>query len=131
MSKFLMLRKEIMSNKKNFSFGYFDHFLKSRSKYVLKIDHHTYCIKSLTEEINIKLYNTNVITYFPDGNIVLYVDHYYTLTTKDRINKFSPFTVFQKNYVWYVRTPFGKEYVFPGCLVFNRSDYSHNFSLAS
>ena len=52
----------------------------------------------------IRLHLTDIITYNPDGSVTFNTDGWKTVTTKDRMNKFSPFKVHQEKSVWYVET---------------------------
>jgi hypothetical protein len=63
----------------------------------------------LTEYVDgrrtLRLHATDVLTWKPDGVIVLNSGGYRTHTTKERLNAFLPdsIRVYQKNYSWYVR----------------------------
>ena len=61
-----------------------------------------YTLKDGTQII--RLYKTDIITFHTDGMIELNTGGYYTRTTKDRLNRFQPFNIHQKNYVWYVES---------------------------
>lgn len=50
----------------------------------------------------IRLHNTNIITFKNNGDIILNSGGWKTLTTKDRLCKFTPFIVYQDKGVWYV-----------------------------
>ena len=51
----------------------------------------------------IQLYETDIIIFHTDGMIELNTGGYYTRTTKNRLNRFQPFHIYQKeNYEWYV-----------------------------
>ena len=50
----------------------------------------------------IRLHLTDIITFNPDGSCTLNSGGWQTVTTKDRINKFSPCRVFQDKSVWYI-----------------------------
>lgn len=54
----------------------------------------------------IRLYQTNIIIFHTDGSYELNSDGYKTRTTKNRINKFSPFRIFQEAGQWYVNSKF-------------------------
>ena len=53
----------------------------------------------------LRLHQTDVLTYKPDGKILLNSGGWRTHTTKERLNSFLPvhIRVYQKNYSWYVR----------------------------
>jgi len=73
--------------------------LKNRTS--KKLENNTYLIKD-GENIAIKLHQTNVVTYKPNGDIVLNSGGWKTVTTKDRINKYSNARIFQKNNQWFL-----------------------------
>lgn len=50
----------------------------------------------------IRLHNTDVVTFLPNGKIELNSGGWRTATTKERINKFSPARLHQDKGVWYV-----------------------------
>jgi len=50
----------------------------------------------------VKYYDTDIVTYYPDGRIELRNSGFQTVTTKQNINSFSPFHVYQREGVWYV-----------------------------
>lgn len=50
---------------------------------------------------------TAVVTYNPNGTVTLRSGGWETATTKQRINDFSPFSVYQRDYTWYVATSAG------------------------
>jgi hypothetical protein len=56
--------------------------------------------------IFVKLHGTNVVTYLSDGRIVLDTGGWRTVTTKDRLNRFTPadVRVYADLGDWYVRT---------------------------
>ena len=53
------------------------------------------------DTIGIVLHNTYVVTYHADGRIVLKTGGWKTVTTKQRINQFSPARVHQANFQWF------------------------------
>ncbi len=61
-----------------------------------------YTLKDGTQVI--RLYKTDIITFHIDGMIELNTGGFYTNTTRNRLNRFQPFTVYQKNYEWYVES---------------------------
>ena len=64
------------------------------------IDNNTRVIKQ-EHYIAIKLHNTEIIKYFPDGRIRLNSGGWLTITTRDRMNKYSPIQVYTNKRVWY------------------------------
>lgn len=66
----------------------------------------------------IRYHYTDVITTYPDGNTVLTTGGWKTVTTKERLNSYTPLCVSSEKGVWYVygdnldKTPFEDEMVF-------------------
>lgn len=54
--------------------------------------------------IAVRYYQTDIVTFYPDGRIELRCGGWQTVTTKQNINAFSPFTIYQEKGVWYVNT---------------------------
>jgi len=50
----------------------------------------------------IKYHNTIVVEYLPDGSCILRSGGWKTVTTKRRINEYSPVRVYQQNFEWYI-----------------------------
>ncbi len=67
-----------------------------------KIAGNTYAIKESNGDINVKLYDTNVVTHINGGGIKLNSGGFMTKTTKDRMNTYSDAHVYQKNKEWFV-----------------------------
>ncbi len=58
------------------------------------------------EAVAIRYHATDVVTYHKDGRIVLNSGGYRTMTTKDRMNCYSPASVYQESGLWYVGPPY-------------------------
>jgi hypothetical protein len=52
--------------------------------------------------ISIRLYDTDIVVVNKDNSLELYTGGFRTHTTKERINRFIPCTLFQKNHQWYL-----------------------------
>lgn len=50
----------------------------------------------------IRLHSTDIITFKANGDIVLDSGGWQTVTTKERMNRFGPFQVWQRNKMWWV-----------------------------
>lgn len=73
------------------------------SKTSRKIDNNTYLEKySDREYAAVRLHSTEVVRYFPNGDIQLNSGGYRTVTTKDKLNVFSPARVYQRDFSWFV-----------------------------
>jgi hypothetical protein len=68
-----------------------------------KIGNNTYAEILHDGTVAIKLHNTYVVKINPNGTYTLNSGGWQTVTTKDRINQYSPRYVFQKNYEWFVK----------------------------
>jgi hypothetical protein len=73
-----------------------------------KVGNNTYAEILHDGSVGIMLHSTYVVKIHEDGTYTLNSGGWQTNTTKDRINKYSPVSVYQKNYEWFLRdgTPF-------------------------
>ena len=76
-----------------------------------KIGNNTYAEMNFDGSVGIWLHSTEVVTIHPDNTYTLRCGGWQTVTTKDRINQYSPVRVYQKNFEWFVRLN-GKDYPF-------------------
>lgn len=67
-----------------------------------KIGNNTYAEILSDGSVGIKLHGTFVVKIHADGTYTLSSGGWQSSTTKDRINKYSPYRVFQKNFEWFV-----------------------------
>jgi len=65
-----------------------------------RLDNNTYLLKE-GKQYCIRLHKTIVVRIYPDNTYVLNSGGWLTPTTKDRINKFSSASLYQKNRCWY------------------------------
>ncbi len=82
-----------------------------RNKTSRKIGNNTYAEILHDDTVAIKLHNTYVVKINPNGTYTLNSGGWQTVTTKDRINQYSPVRVYQRKFEWFV-TINGKEYPF-------------------
>lgn len=61
---------------------------------------------------------TPIIRYRPDGAIVLDCAGYRSTSTKANLNRYTGFSVWQKDFVWYVSDGIGNEEIFVDGLAF-------------
>lgn len=61
----------------------------------------TRIVRCWNGDIAIKYHATNVVCLSPSGTYTVNTGGWYSVTTKRRINTFSPITVYQKNWTWY------------------------------
>jgi len=82
-----------------------------RNKSRRKIGNNTYAEILHDNSVGIMLHSTYVVKIHPDNTYTLQTGGWQTVTTKDRINQYSPVRVYQRKYEWFVRIN-GKEYPF-------------------
>lgn len=66
------------------------------------------------DNIVIRYHDTDIVTIAPDGTVTLNSGGWRTMSTKDRINRFSPVEVRPKGGIWYVITESGEVPFFDG-----------------
>ena len=82
-----------------------------RNKTSRKIGNNTYAEILNDNTVAIKLHSTYVVKIRDDGTYTLNSGGWQTVTTKDRINQYSPVRVYQRKFEWFVNIN-GKEYPF-------------------
>ena len=72
------------------------------------IGNNTYAEIEYDRSISVSLHGTDVVRFYPNGLVKLNSGGWRTHTTKQRINKYSPVKIFQKNFEWFLNdgTPF-------------------------
>lgn len=84
-------------------FNHFDNILGDKNK--VKVANNTFLIRIYGgDAIAIRLWHTDVVTYHRDGRIILDSGGYKTVTTKRRMNDFTPDSIVlhQEDWNWYV-----------------------------
>lgn len=84
------------------TFKEFDAILVGRNAKSKKFANNTYAIRLEDGSIAVKLHQTNIITFFKNGRILLTSGNWKTSTTKDRLNRFSPFCINQSKGLWHI-----------------------------
>lgn len=79
-----------------------DEILTGRCKQRRKIGNNTWLERRAPDEITVRLHDTDVVVYRSDGAISLNTGGWFTVTTKARINEFSPFGVSSNRGEWSV-----------------------------
>jgi hypothetical protein len=82
-----------------------------RNKDSRKIGNNTYAEILNDNTVAIKLHSTYVVKIRDDGTYTLNSGGWQTVTTKDRINQYSPVRVYQRKFEWFVKLN-DKEYPF-------------------
>jgi len=67
-----------------------------------KLENNTYLVKVDDKTFGVKLHNTVVVYIHQSGRYSLDTGGWRTVTTKDRINRYSPARVHQNNNIWYI-----------------------------
>lgn len=82
--------------------------LGKRNRGERKLGNNTYGYIELDGSVSVELHGTKVLRFFPNGLVMLNSGGYRTSTTKKRINQYSPVSIYQKNFEWFLRdgTPF-------------------------
>lgn len=75
---------------------------RGRNRPTKKLKNNTYLVRLDSETIGVQLHNTIVVTIHGDGTYTLNSGGWQTVTTKDRINEYSPVRISQRKYQWYV-----------------------------
>ena len=91
--------------------------LTGRCKNRRKLANNTYLERRSWNRIAVRLHNTDVVTYIPGGRARLDSGGWETVTTKDRINRFSFVTLWQEKNVWYVAKPGEKKFFYNGMTI--------------
>ena len=76
-----------------------------------KVGNNTYAEILHDDTVAIRLHNTDVVKINPNGTYTLNSGGWQTVTTKDRINQYSPVKVYQRKFEWFVNIN-DKEYPF-------------------
>lgn len=64
--------------------------------------HMTWLVRLDSDKIAIRYHKTDVVTICSDGSYILNNGGFKTVTTKKRINQYSPANLFQSKFNWYV-----------------------------
>ena len=75
---------------------------KSQGRDYAKLRRNVYLESRANDCIAVVYHQTDIVVYHPDGEIELRCGGWFTVTTKQNINRFSPFTVYQEKGIWYV-----------------------------
>lgn len=66
-----------------------------------KLENNTYLHRTPDGHLAVRLHATDVVTFYPEKT-VLHSGGWRTVTTKDRINEYSPVRIYQTKGVWYM-----------------------------
>ena len=77
--------------------------LQGRNYNRKKISNNTWAERDVIgDNIYIRLHNTRILTFLPDGNVKYNSEGWKTVTTKQRMNRFGPIHIYQKNFTWFI-----------------------------
>lgn len=76
--------------------------LNGRDRRMLDGLRNTYLERITADEIGVKLHNTYVVRFHRNGSVKVYSGGWHTVTTKARINTYSPANLTQRNFAWYL-----------------------------
>jgi hypothetical protein len=76
-----------------------------------KVGNNTYAEILPDGSVGIMLHGTTVVRIHPDNSATLNTNGWYTSTTKDRINQYSPVRVYQCKGEWYLNNDENTPYV--------------------
>jgi hypothetical protein len=85
------------------NFDWYDAQLTGRCALRRKIANNTWLERRGDDTIAVRLHNTDVVTYHRDGRVQLFTGGWYTVTTKQRMNAYSPARVYSIKGRWHVR----------------------------
>ena len=75
-----------------------------KTRQTKKLLNHTYAVRRDLGKIAVRLHNTDVLTFHPNGDVQINSGGWRTVTTKSRLNRYlpSPLRVSAKKFVWYL-----------------------------
>jgi len=76
--------------------------LGKRNRGQRKIGNNTYAYIECDGSVSVELHGTKVVRFYQNGLVQLNSGGWRTSTTKQRINKYSPVKIFQKNFEWFL-----------------------------
>jgi len=79
-----------------------DEVLVGRCKEKRKVGNNTWLKRINDTTIGLKYHSTYVVTYKSDGTVILDTCGWHTSTTKERLNNYSMFHIYQKDSIWYI-----------------------------
>lgn len=89
-----------------------------------KVANNTYLVP-VEGGIAVKLHQTNVVTFLQEGTVILNSGGWRTVTTKERINSFSPARVYSDGGVWFIsyRDNYGSKTYQPDDCAYQRATF--------
>jgi hypothetical protein len=84
-----------------------------------KLENNTYLVNR-GDYFAVRLHSTDVVRIYHDGTYVINSGGWRTVTKKDRINKYAPVYVYQRDFKWYVDSK-GEKHDFSSGMKVNES----------
>lgn len=75
---------------------------KLGTKEIKKLENNTHLVRLDADRIGVRLHQTYVVVYHRSGKVAVDSGTWRTVTTKDRINKYTPCRVSQVKFEWFV-----------------------------
>jgi len=95
-----------------------DEVLQGRNKDSRKLENNTYLIRH-KDCIAVRLHATDIVTYYPNNTSKLNTGGWQTVTTKDRMNKYSKASILQRSSLWYIEDENGDMLPFTNNMIIN------------
>ena len=67
-----------------------------------KVANNTYARIEQNGDVVFRLHSTDIVTIHPDNTATIQTGGWHSHTTKERINRYSPVRVYQKNWEWFL-----------------------------
>ena len=67
----------------------------------IKLGNNTW-LEAYGNAIIVRLHNTAIVQFYPDGRVLLFSGGYRTVTTKERLNQFTNKRVVQRAHQWFI-----------------------------
>lgn len=67
-----------------------------------KVANNTYARIEQNGDVVFRLHSTDIVTIHPDNTATVKTGGWHSHTTKERINRYSPVGVYQKNWEWFL-----------------------------
>lgn len=83
-----------------------------------KIANNTWAVRdTIGDAIYIRLHNTPILSFYPDGRVRYNTGGWRTVTTKSRMNEYGPARIHQHNFEWFITFDGQTEEYFDGITI--------------
>ena len=80
-----------------------DEMLQGRNRQRRKIANNTYAVRQGGNALSVRFHDTDILIFWPSGQINIDNGGYYTVTTFARLSDFGPLVWFRRNWQWYTK----------------------------